>query len=245
LLFSGPRRILKVPMSARKVNIARNVEQVRERIELACARAGRDPGEVTVVAVSKTFPAEVIREAVEAGIRDIGENRVQEAYQKFQELGRIATWHMVGHLQTNKVKRALEFFDWIHSVDSLHLAREISKRAERLGREVDVLLEVNTSGEASKYGVTPEELPALAEAVSQLPRIRVRGLMTIAPIVERPEEARPYFVMLRELRDRLVEEGVVAELPHLSMGMTDDFEVAVEEGATMVRIGRAIFGERT
>ena len=231
-------------MSIDRNTILLNLQDVRRRIQQALERSGRHGQSVRLVAVTKTVGVEEARTLLELGQEDLAENRVKEALAKQEALPR-ARWHLIGHLQTNKVKRALEFFDWIHSVDSLHLAREISKRAERLGREVDVLLEVNTSGEASKYGVTPEELPALAEAVSQLPRIRVRGLMTIAPIVERPEEARPYFVMLRELRDRLVEEGVVAELPHLSMGMTDDFEVAVEEGATMVRIGRAIFGERT
>ena len=243
--FYWAKAYIERSMNGRKVNIARNVEQVRARVADACARVGRDPSEVLIVAVSKTFPPEAIREAVAAGIAHIGENRVQEAYQKFQALGRIATWHMVGHLQTNKVKRALEFFDWIHSVDSLHLAEEINKRAERLGREfVDVLVEVNTSGEASKYGVSPSEAAGLVEKIDALPKVRVQGLMTIAPIVEDPEEARPYFVQLRELRDELLRKGAAESLPHLSMGMTDDFEVAVEEGATMVRIGRAIFGER-
>ncbi|MDZ7374519.1 MAG: YggS family pyridoxal phosphate-dependent enzyme [candidate division KSB1 bacterium] len=232
-------------MSQPKVNIARNVEQVRQRIAAACARSGRKPEEVTIVAVSKTFPPEAIEEVVRAGIPDIGENRVQEAYAKFQTLGRCATWHLVGHLQTNKVKRALEIFDWIHSVDSLRLAQEISRRAAQSGRdEVNVLLEVNTSGEASKYGVKPEEVLSLAKEVVRLPRLRLQGLMTLAPVVEDPEDARPYFATLRQLRDELIRAGIVDHLPHLSMGMTDDFEVAVEEGATMVRIGRAIFGER-
>jgi pyridoxal phosphate enzyme (YggS family) len=226
------------------MNIARNVEQVRLRIVQACARVGRDPGEVTLVAVAKTFPPEAIREAAEAGIRDVGENRVQEASAKFQVLGRDVTWHLVGHLQTNKVKKALEIFDWIHSVDSLRLAEEISRRAERVGREVDVLVEVNVSGEPSKFGVRPSELHRLIEQVVRLPHLRLRGLMTIAPLVDDPEKARPYFAALRELRDQLLRSGVADHLPHLSMGMTDDFEVAVEEGATMVRIGRAIFGER-
>jgi pyridoxal phosphate enzyme (YggS family) len=196
------------------------------------------------VAVAKTFPPEAIREAAEAGIRDVGENRVQEASAKFQVLGRDVTWHLVGHLQTNKVKKALEIFDWIHSVDSLRLAEEISRRAERVGREVDVLVEVNVSGEPSKFGVRPSELHRLIEQVVRLPHLRLRGLMTIAPLVDDPEKARPYFAALRELRDQLLRSGVADHLPHLSMGMTDDFEVAVEEGATMVRIGRAIFGER-
>ncbi|NOZ57929.1 MAG: YggS family pyridoxal phosphate-dependent enzyme, partial [Calditrichaeota bacterium] len=158
---------------------------------------------------------------------------------------RIATWHLVGHLQTNKAKRAVQFFDWIHSIDSLHLAQEVSKRCLAAGREVNVLVEVNTSGEASKYGVTPDETADLVRAVAELPGLRLQGLMTIAAIVPDPEEARPYFRLLRELRDDLVKRGVVETLPHLSMGMTDDFEVAIEEGATMVRIGRAIFGPRS
>ncbi len=232
-------------MEAKYTQIAQNLERVRERIAAACARADRSPDEVTLVAVSKTFPPEAIRAAVEAGVRDIGENRVQEAYEKFQRLGRIATWHLVGHLQTNKAKRAIQFFDWIHSIDSLHLAEEVSKRCQATGREINVLVEVNTSGEASKYGVSPEEAEDLVGAVAELPGLRLQGLMTIAAIVPEPEEARPYFRLLRELRDGLVERGVVSALPHLSMGMTDDFEIAIEEGATLVRIGRAIFGPRS
>ena len=232
-------------MGANYEHVARNLQRVRERIEAACARAGREPDEVTLVAVSKTFPPEAIEAAVRAGVRDIGENRVQEAYEKYQRLGRIATWHLVGHLQTNKAKRAVQFFDWVHSVDSVHLAKELSKRCEALQREVNVLVEVNTSGEESKYGVRPEEAAELVEEVAELPGLRLQGLMTIAAIVPEPEEARSYFRLLRELRDDLVRRGIVESLPHLSMGMTDDFEVAIEEGATMVRIGRAIFGPRS
>jgi pyridoxal phosphate enzyme (YggS family) len=187
------------------------------------------------VAVSKSFPAQAIEEAVAAGIAHIGENRVQEAVAKIPSLRHLpVTWHMVGHLQTNKAKTALELFDIIQSMDSLRLAEVLSRRAERA---VPVLLEVNVAGEASKFGLSPQEVLQTAEAVARLPHLDVRGLMTIAPLVGDPEEVRPVFRELRRLRDAL-------GLPELSMGMTDDFEVAIEEGATLVRIGRAIFGER-
>jgi hypothetical protein len=219
--------------------IAERVEAVRLQIADACRRAGRSPEAVTIVAVSKGFPAEAVREAFSAGLSQFGENRVQEAQAKLPLLAGLAprpTWHMVGHLQTNKVKTALGLFDIIQSVDSLHLAQEISRRAPQSVR-VPVLLEVNVAGEAAKYGFTPEELPARAEEVRALPGLEVRGLMTVAPMAADPEAARPVFRRLRELGDSL-------GLAELSMGMTDDFEVAVEEGATIVRIGRAIFGER-
>jgi len=187
------------------------------------------------VAVSKSFPAQAIEEAVAAGIAHIGENRVQEAVAKIPSLRHLpVTWHMVGHLQTNKAKTALELFDIIQSMDSLRLAEVLSRRAER---PIPVLLEVNVAGEASKFGLSPQEVLQTAEAVARLPHLDVRGLMTIAPLVGDPEEVRPVFRELRRLRDAL-------GLPELSMGMTDDFEVAIEEGATLVRIGRAIFGER-
>ena len=220
--------------------IAERVEAVRLQIADACRRAGRSPEAVTIVAVSKGFPPEAVREAFSAGLSQFGENRVQEAQAKLPLLAGLAprpTWHMVGHLQTNKVKTALGLFDIIQSVDSLHLAQEISRRAPQSVR-VPVLLEVNVAGEAAKYGFTPEELPARAEEVRALPGLEVRGLMTVAPLAADPEAARPVFRRLRELGDSL-------GLAELSMGMTDDFPVAVEEGATIVRIGRAIFGERS
>ena len=220
--------------------VAERIEAVRLQIADACLRSGRSPEEVTIVAVTKGFPPEAVREAFAAGLSHFGENRVQEAQAKIPLLAGLAprpTWHMVGHLQTNKVKTALSLFDIIQSVDSLHLAQEISRRAPQSVR-VPVLLEVNVAGEAAKYGFSPEELPAAAERVRALPGLDVRGLMTIAPMAGDPQEARPVFRRLRSLAESL-------DLRELSMGMSDDFEVAVEEGATIVRVGRAIFGERS
>lgn len=219
------------------ITIADRAEAVRDRIAAACARARRSAEEVTLVAVCKGFPPAAVRKAVAAGIRHLAENRVQEAESKLAALSDLpsgVTWHMVGHLQTNKVKTALHLFDIIHSVDSLHLAETISRRAQR---PVPVFLEVNVSREAAKYGLTPEDLPPAYESIARLPNISVLGLMTVAPLAPGPEEARPVFRRLREL-------GQSLGLPALSMGMTGDFEVAIEEGATHVRIGRAIFGER-
>jgi len=219
----------------RLTTIAERVAHVQQRVQRAAERAGRSPAEVTIVAVSKGFPPSVIDEAVIAGIAHVGENRVQEAAAKIAALrGLPVTWHLVGHLQTNKAKTALELFDIIHSVDSLHLAEVLSSRAER---PLPILLEVNAAGEASKFGLPPGEVAAAAQAIARLPRLDLRGLMTVAPFVSDPETVRPVFRELRRLRDAL-------GLRELSMGMTDDFEVAIEEGATLVRIGRAIFGER-
>ena len=220
--------------------IAERLEAVRLRIAEACHRSGRSPDEVTLVAVTKGFPPEVVRRGAAAGIRHFGENRVQEAQAKLPLLADLSprpTWHMVGHLQTNKVKTALNLFDIIHSVDSLHLAEAISRRVPPSAR-VPVLLEANVAGEPAKYGFSPEELPAQAKAIRRLPGLDVRGLMTVAPMTEDSYELRPVFRRLRQLAQSL-------DLPELSMGMTDDFEVALEEGATIVRIGRAIFGERS
>lgn len=215
--------------------IAERLTLVQQRVARAAQRAGRSPAEVTIVAVSKSFPAQAVEEAVAASIAHIGENRVQEAAAKIPSLRHLAvTWHMVGHLQTNKVKTALELFDIIQSMDSLRLAEALSRRAQRA---IPVLLEVNVAAEASKFGFSAQEVLQAAEAVARLPHLDVRGLMTIAPLVSDPEEVRPVFRELRRLRDAL-------GLAELSMGMTDDFEVAIEEGATLVRIGRAIFGER-
>lgn len=222
-----------------------NVRQVRARIAAACARAHRDPREVEIVAVSKTVDVEHIRQAIAAGITIIGENRVQEAWPKVQAIGRAVAWHMVGHLQTNKVKRALECFDLIQSVDSLHLAEEISRCATTCGRRVDVFVEVNTSGETSKFGVPPERAPQLVARIATLPGVRVLGLMTVGAFLPDPELVRPFFTTLRQLKEEIDRLGLnEVHLRHLSMGMTDDFEVAVEEGATIIRIGRAIFGPR-
>ncbi len=220
-----------------EMDITRNLRDVERRIAQAAQRAGRSPAEITIVAVTKGLTAQAIEAALEAGIRHIGENRVQEARGKIARLSNLQpcpTWHMVGHLQTNKVKTAVEIFDIIHSIDSLRLAEALSGRARNT---IPVLLQVNISGEEPKSGFSEAELPKAAEDVARLSMLKVKGLMTIAPLVSDPEEVRPIFRRLRELRDSL-------GLEHLSMGMSDDFEVAVGEGATMVRIGRAIFGER-
>ena len=224
----------------RLATIAERVAHVRQRVERAAERAGRSPADVTIVAVSKSFPPQAIEEAVAAGIAHVGENRVQEAAAKIPGLRRLpVTWHLVGHLQTNKAKTALELFDIIHSVDSLHLAQLLSHRAQTgvAQRPLPILLDVNVTGEATKFGFPPGEIDAAAQAVARLPHLDLRGLMTVAPLVSDPETVRPIFRHLRRLRDAL-------GLPELSMGMTDDFEVAIEEGATLVRIGRAIFSER-
>lgn len=225
--------------------IRENVRRVRERVAEAAVRAGRDPSEITIVAVSKNFPVEAIEEAIEAGITDIGENRVQEAEAKFSRIGRKVRWHMVGHLQRNKVKKALNIFDLIHSVDNVRLLEELEKRAAQRGEIVEVLVQVNTSGEETKFGLKPDEVERFMEAAAQKEHVRVLGLMTIGPLVDDPEKARPCFAMLREIKERV--EGMRlpnVEMRHLSMGMTNDFEVAIEEGADIVRIGRAIFGPR-
>jgi pyridoxal phosphate enzyme (YggS family) len=226
-------------MSAKALpqTVEQRIAAVRERIQRACDRAGRDPGGVTLVAVSKTHAAEALAAAYAAGVRDFGENRVQEALPKIEALrarDMAPRWHLVGHLQTNKAKVAAEAFDILHGVDTERVAEAISRHATR---PVEVLLEVNVAGETSKHGVSPEEAEAVAERIRALPNVRLTGLMTVAPIVDDPEEARPMFRRLREMCDRL-------GLRELSMGMTDDFEVAVEEGSTLVRVGRAIFGPR-
>jgi pyridoxal phosphate enzyme (YggS family) len=223
------------------IEVSERLERVRERIEAAARRAGRRSEDVTLVAVTKGFPASLIAQALDAGLDHLGENRVQEAAIKIPPLRDKATWHLVGHLQRNKAKRALELFDVIESVDSLRLAQELQKRAEQVrNAPVPVLIEVNTSGESTKYGVTPGDLYGLLDEVVKLDRLTVHGLMTVGPIVPDPNDARPAFRRLRELAEGY--EG--AALTDLSMGMSDDFEVAVEEGATTVRIGTALFGPR-
>jgi hypothetical protein len=228
--------------------IKENLAKIKERILKVCSRINRNPEEITVVAVSKGRTAEQIKEVIEAGITDIGENKIQEALSKFNELStidyRLSTikWHMVGHLQTNKIKDAVRIFDLIHSVDSLRLAQEIDKQAAKIHKVQDVLIEVNTSGETTKFGINPEKLPELVKSISELKNIRLLGLMNIAPIVDNPEKTRPYFRKLKELRDQTNALLTIDyRLSTLSMGMTDDFEVAIEEGATVIRLGRAIF----
>jgi PLP dependent protein len=220
-----------------------NLERVREQIARAAAKSGRSPDDVELVAITKTHPAENVREAIEAGQTLFGENRVQEARAKIPELPSNIRWHFVGHLQTNKIRHALPLFELVHSVDSLALAQDVDRIAQEEGLHPRVLLEVNVAGEGSKFGFAPDNLRAQMEALLALPRLSVLGLMTIPPFAEEAEASREYFVRLRELRDHLQTEFRV-DLAQLSMGMTQDFPIAVEEGATLVRVGTAIFGER-
>lgn len=223
--------------------IKNNLEIINEKIKKAALKANRNPEEIKLVTVTKTATIEQIKEAISAGVKIIGENKVQEAKEKYQILNADIEWHLVGHLQTNKVKYAIEIFDCIHSVDSIKLAKEIDKRSLQFGKTTNVLIEVNVSGEETKYGIKPEEVEPFLKEISEFSRIRVRGLMTIAPIEEDKEEARPYFRKLRELSKETKSKNIKnAKMDYLSMGMTDDFEVAIEEGANMVRIGRGIFG---
>jgi hypothetical protein len=224
-------------------SIAENLERVREQIGQATARAGRVAEEIELVAITKTHPVEKVREAIEAGQTLFGESRVQEARAKIPELPSNLRWHFVGHLQKNKIRHALPLFELIHSVDSLGLAQDINRIAAEQGMHPRVLLEVNVAGEGNKFGFSPGELRDQMEELFALPRLSILGLMTIPPLAEKAEASRKYFVQLRELRDRLQTEFHV-DLARLSMGMTDDFAVAIEEGATLVRVGTAIFGER-
>ncbi|MGH7348987.1 MAG: YggS family pyridoxal phosphate-dependent enzyme [Candidatus Rokuibacteriota bacterium] len=214
-----------------------NLGRVQEAMARACARAGRSPDQVLLIAVSKTIDADRVRLAVAAGVAALGENRVQEAREKIETLGRPVPWHLIGSLQTNKARDAARLFDWIHSVDRLELARELSRRAHGAERVINVLLQVNLGDEPQKGGVAPAEVKRLCDAVAGLPGLRVRGLMAIPPAAPTPEATRPHFRALHQLRDEL-------GLDHLSMGMSADYEVAIEEGATMVRVGTAIFGPR-
>lgn len=225
------------------MDLAANLEQVRGRIAAACARAGRDPGEVTLVAVSKNHPPESVRALADLGVGVFGENRVQEAKAKVPLAPGRLRWHLIGHLQSNKCRDAVQLFEMIESVDSLGLAEELQKWADKAARTVRILLEVNVAGEASKFGYRPEAVLADLERINALPRLEVQGLMTVAPWSPDAERVRMVFRRLRELRGEC-EARLGAPLPHLSMGMSGDFEVAIEEGATMVRIGTALFGPR-
>ena len=219
--------------------IKQNIENVRKRIDEAAKRAGRNASEITLVAVTKTASLKQVKEAVEAGIIDFGENRVQVAKEKVKYFSDISNinWHMIGHLQTNKVKDAVKIFKVIHSVDSIKLAKEINKEAGKLNFTIPVFIEVNVSGEQSKFGIKPEEIHKLREIIDDLEYVKVKGLMTMAPFFSDPQMSRPYFKRLFQLAE---EEG----LKELSMGMSDDFDVAIEEGATIIRVGRAIFGNQ-
>lgn len=223
--------------------IKNNLEIINEKIKKAALKASRNPKGIKLVAVTKTATIEQIKEAISVGVKIIGENKVQEAKEKYQILSADIEWHLVGHLQTNKVKYAIEIFDLIHSVDSIKLAKEIDKRSLQFGMITNVLVEVNVSGEETKYGIKPEEVEPFLKEISEFSRTRVRGLMTIAPMAEDKEEVRPYFRKLRELFEKIKSKNIKnVKMDYLSMGMTEDFEVAVEEGANMVRIGRGIFG---
>jgi PLP dependent protein len=225
------------------MSFADNLAGIQQRIRAACDRAGRDLQSVMLLAVSKTQPAEAIAEAVNCGQIFFGENKVQEGKAKIPLGPGKARWHFIGHLQSNKARDAVELFEMIQSVDSLSLAREISKRCEQAAKSMPVLLEVNVAGEASKFGYRPEPLLAELKELNALPRIAVQGLMTVPPYAIEPEKSRAHFRRLRELKSQC-EETLGAPLPHLSMGMSGDFEIAIEEGATIVRIGTALFGPR-
>ena len=222
-----------------------HIRAVRETIAEAALRRGRRPSDVRLMAVTKTVDDDRILEAIDCGVDIIGENYVQEAKRKIEKMGKRVEWHMIGYLQSNKAKYAVRLFDMIHSVDRMSLAVELNRRARAAGRPVNILIEVSTGGEATKSGAPAAEVPGLIRSVSSLEYLSIRGLMTMAPWFDRPEDARPYFRALRELGDRIAGENIPrVEMRELSMGMTADYEVAVEEGATIVRIGRKIFGER-
>jgi len=224
-------------------SIAENLERVRSQIAGAAAKSGRSPDAVELVAITKTHPAEKVREAIEAGQSLFGESRVQEARSKIPELPSNVRWHFVGHLQKNKVRQALPLFEMVHSVDSLALAQDMNRIAEEEGLHPRALLEVNVAGEGSKFGFSPEKLRDQMEELLALSRLSILGLMTVPPLTRESEVSRKHFAELRELRDRLQTEFRV-DFAQLSMGMTQDFSIAVEEGATLVRVGTAIFGER-
>ena len=224
-------------------SIAENLERVREQIAEAAAKSGRSADDVELVAITKTHPAEKVREAIEAGQTLFGESRVQEARAKIPELPSNIRWHFVGHLQKNKIRHALPLFEVIHSIDSLVLAHDMNRIADEEGMHPRVLLEINVAGEGSKFGFSPDKLREQMEELLALQRLSILGMMTIPPLADKAESSRRYFVQLRELRDQLQTEFHV-DLPQLSMGMTQDFSIAVEEGATLVRVGTAIFGER-
>ena len=225
-------------------SIARSLEDVREQIAQAASKAGRAVGDIELVAITKTHDAEKVRAAYEAGQSLFGESRVQEARAKIPELPSNSRWHFVGHLQKNKIRHALPLFELIHSVDSLALAQDADRIAAEEGMHPRVLLEVNVAGEGSKFGFKPETLRTEVETLLALDRLSIEGLMTIPPLAPEAEASRKYFIKLRELRNAL-EKEFRAKLPHLSMGMTNDFVIAIEEGATLVRVGTAIFGERS
>ena len=229
----------------REGTIQENIKAVEDRIAAECQKAGRDPEDVTLIAVSKTKPVEMLREAYEYGCRDFGENKVQELLDKYEEMPRDIRWHMIGHLQRNKVKYIVDKVYLIHSVDSLRLAEEISKEAVKKNVCLNILVEVNVANEETKFGTTCEEVKQLVQDIAKLPNICVKGLMTIAPFVENAEKNRPFFSNLKKISVDIMEENIDnITMENLSMGMTGDYTVAVSEGATYVRVGTGIFGVR-
>lgn len=225
------------------MSIRENLERIKEKIRMKSELVGRDPQEITLVAVTKTVEADRIEEAIAAGVNIIGESRIQEAKEKYRKVESRIIWHLVGHLQRNKAKDAVKIFDLIHSVDSAELAKEIDKQAKKIGKIQKILVEANVSGEESKYGLNPEGVIAFLQEVNGLPNIKVEGLMTMTPFYENPENCRPCFRKLRELIEEVKAKNIKnVEMTCLSIGMSNDFEVAIEEGSNMVRIGRAIFG---
>jgi hypothetical protein len=227
------------------MDLKKRLENVNDRINKAALKCGRDPENIHLVAVSKTIPANRVKEAIELGVTILGENYVQEARDKFNVLGTYpVSWHFIGHLQTNKAKYAVRLFDLIHSVDTLKLARELDKQAKKVNKVQDILIQINVSKEPSKSGSDIENAGNLIKDIVRLENLSVKGLMAMPPFFNNPEKARPYFIALRNLRDQIQKTLPDVALDELSMGMTGDFEVAIEEGATLVRIGTAIFGER-
>jgi PLP dependent protein len=227
------------------MSVEENIRRIRETIAETAEKSGRSPSSVRLMAVTKTVDENRILQAIEAGVDLFGENYIQEAKRKIESIGKQVQWHMIGHLQTNKTRTAVGLFEMIHSIDRIELAQELNKRATATGPPLKILIEVNVSGEKTKNGVSPADILNLVRDISALPRISVQGLMTMPPYFDDPEEARPYFRKLRELREIIESEKMPrVEMNELSMGMTGDYGVAIEEGATIVRIGRAIFGER-
>ncbi len=226
--------------------VGENIKKIRENIAEAALRSGRNPSDIRLMGVTKTVDDDRIMEAIDCGVDIIGENYVQEGKRKIEKMGKTVEWHMIGHLQSNKAKYAVRLFDMIHSIDRMGLAQELDKRSRNAGMKSKILIEVNVSGEETKSGVPKEQAISLVKDIATLENLSIRGVMTMPPWFDDPEDARPYFVALRELRDMIVEENIEGvEMVELSMGMSGDYQVAVEEGATIVRIGTSIFGERT
>jgi len=222
--------------------VRENFLRVMERIEKAACRVGREPNEIKLVAVSKTVETDRIKEAIEAGVTILGENYVQEAQKKIEEIGRPVAWHFIGHLQSNKAKYAVRLFNMIHSLDGIPLAEELNRRAEKEGQIVKVMIEVNLSGETTKFGAEEDKAFDIVRGTLHLNHLSLMGLMTMPPYFDSPEMSRPYYIRLRELKEKMEKEGI--PMKELSMGMSNDFEIAIEEGATYVRVGTAIFGPR-